>query len=149
VKLLPVNVSEFEALREPLKFCVAGDEIVIWLPGPIAVIVAPEGMPVPLTVWPMLRPTVLVTAMMLCPLCTTAPGIEVLDVLLLVRLNVGVTVLDWVPHHMVAACSGCVTCTKAMSRVMNHPSRKRFRRSVFIGFKGREGFREKGERKGV
>jgi hypothetical protein len=54
-----------------------------------------------------------------------------------------------VVHHTVAACSGCVTCTKAMSRVMNHPSRKRFRRSVFIGFKGREGFREKGERKGV
>jgi len=51
-----------------------------------------------------------------------------------------------VVHHTVAACSGCVTCTKAMSRVMNHPSRKRFRRSVFIGFKGREGFREKGEK---
>ena len=52
MKLLPVNVSALEALREPLKFCVAGDEIVIWLPGPIAVIVAPEGMPVPLTTMP-------------------------------------------------------------------------------------------------
>ena len=42
-----------------------------------------------------------------------------------------------VVHHTVAPCSGSVICNTAMRKAMNHPRRSRFRRSVFIGLKGK------------
>lgn len=57
-------------------------------------ILAPLGIPVPLIPWPMLSPEVLVTEMMVAPLFADAPGTDVLDELLLVRLYTGLTVLD-------------------------------------------------------
>jgi hypothetical protein len=70
VKLFPVRVHGFVAVKLVVVFVVPLAEIRICVGLMISVIVDPEGMPLPLIVWPTLSPVLLATVITLLPSCT-------------------------------------------------------------------------------